>query len=112
MENSLKMGYCEYILHLPLLFRIDKKSLGVSHIGVTTPWDDCPYAKSNATTFVRACANMVFLTLCVGINLGDIPQGLRLPRDVPSVDSSTLGRKTVYELEYCFRTISRQINVC
>ena len=49
-------------------------SLGVSRIGVDTPWDDCPYAKSNANTFVCARAYRVFLTSCVGINLGDIPQ--------------------------------------
>ena len=34
-----------------------------------------------------------FGTSCVGINLGDIPRGLRHPRDVPSVDPSTLGQK-------------------
>ena len=59
-----------------LLFHIDKSSLGVSHIGVATPWDDFPYAKSNANTFVRARAYRVFLTSCVGnlgIDLGDIP---------------------------------------
>ena len=39
-----------------LLFRIDKSSLGVSRIGVATLWDDCPYAKSNANTFVHARA--------------------------------------------------------
>ena len=90
-----------------LLFRIDKTSLGVSRIGVATPRDDCPYAKSNANTFVRARAYRVFLTSCVGINLGDIPRGLRHPRDVPSVDPSTLGRKTLYELaslKYCYIT--------
>ena len=27
-------------VHMTLLFRIDKSSLGVSHIGVATPWDD------------------------------------------------------------------------
>ena len=46
-----------------------------------------------------------FLTSCVGINLGDIPWGLRHPRDVPSVDPSTLGRKTLYalaSLKYCY----------
>ena len=46
-----------------------------------------------------------FLTLCVGINLGDIPRGLRHPRDVPSVDPSTLVRKTLYalaSLKYCY----------
>ena len=89
----------------PLLFRIDKTSLGVSRIGVATPRDDCPYEKSNANTFVRARAYRVFLTSCVGINLGDIPRGLRHPRDVPSVDPSTLGRKTLYELaslKYCY----------
>ena len=44
-------------------------------------------------------------TECGGINLGDIPWGLRHPRDVPSVDPSTLGRKTLYELaslKYCY----------
>ena len=88
-----------------LLFRIDKSSLGVPRIGVATPWDDCPYAKSNANTFVRARAYRVFLTSCVGINLGDIPRGLRHPWDVPSVDPSTLGLKTLYELaslKYCY----------
>ena len=56
---------------LLLLFRTDKTSLGVSRIGVATPWDDCPYAKSNDSTFVRARAYRVLLTSCVGINLGD-----------------------------------------
>ena len=96
-------------VHFALLFRIDKSSLGVSHIGVATPWDDCPYAKSNANTFVRARAYRVFLTSCVGINLGDIPRGLRHPWDVPSVDPSTLGRKTLYELaslKYCYNNFS------
>merc|ERR1739842_104437 len=65
-----------------LLFRIDKTSLGVSRIGVATPRDDCPYAKSNANTFVRAHAYRVFLTSCVRINLGDIPRGLS-PRLIP-----------------------------
>ena len=49
-----------------------------------------------------------FLTSCVGINLGDIPRGLRHPRDVPSVDPSTLGRKTLYalaSLKYCYNDI-------
>ena len=90
-----------------LLFRIDKTSLGVSRIGVATSQDDCPYAKSNANTFVRARAYRVFLTSCVGINLGDIPRGLRHPRDVPSVDPSTLGQKTLYalaSLKYCNNT--------
>ena len=64
------------IVHSSLLLRIDKSSLGVSHIGVATPWDDWPYTKSNANTFVRARAYRVFLTSCVGnlgIDLGDIP---------------------------------------
>ena len=63
--------------------------------------------KSNANTFVCVRAYRVFLTLCVRINLGDIPQGLQHPRDVPSVDPSTLGRKTLYELaslKYCYNT--------
>ena len=67
-----------------LLFRIDKTSLGVSRIGVATPRDDCPYAKSNANTFVRARAYRVFQTSCVG-------------------------RKTLYELaslKYCYNNFS------
>ena len=46
-----------------------------------------------------------FLTSCVGINLGDIPRGLRHPRDVPLVDPSTLCWKTLYalaSLKYCY----------
>ena len=77
----------------------------MSRIGVATPRDDCPYAKSNDNTLALARAYRVFLTSCVGINLGDIPRGLRHPRDVPSVDPSTLGRKTLYELaslKYCY----------
>ena len=48
-----------------------------------------------------------FLTSCVGINLRDIPRGLRHPR-VPSVDPSTLGWKTLYALaylKYCYITL-------
>ena len=66
--------------------------------------------KSNANTFVRAHAYRVFLTSCVGINLGDIPRGLRHPWDVPSVYPSTLGRKTLYELtslKYCYSITSQ-----
>ena len=77
----------------------------MSRIGVATPWDDFPYTKSNANTFVRARAYRVFLTLCVGINLGGIPRGLWHPRDVPLVDPSTPGRKTLYKLatlKYCY----------
>ena len=46
-----------------------------------------------------------FLTSFVGINLGDIPRGLRHPRDVPSVDPFTLSWKTLYtlaSLKYCY----------
>ena len=40
------MGKTEplYALYVPLLFHIDKSSLGVSRIGVATLWDDFPYA--------------------------------------------------------------------
>ena len=96
------------ILCFPLLFRIDKTSLGVSCIGVATLWDDI--FPSNANTFARARAYRVFLTSCVGIHLLDIPWGLWHPRDVPSIDPSTLGRKTLYELAslvYCSNTITR-----
>ena len=76
---------CIWVLltHWTLLFRIDKSSLGVSRIGVATPWDDCPYAKSNVNTFVRAHAYRVFLTSCVGINLhtrSENPIRTRLPQ--------------------------------
>ena len=54
--------------------------MGCLRIGVATPWDDCPYGKSNTNTFVHARVYRVFLTSCVGINLGDIP----------SVDPSTV----------------------
>ena len=56
---------------------------------------------------ICARAYRVFLTSCVGIDLGDIPRGQRHPRYVPSVDPSTLGRKTLYELaslKYCYIT--------
>ena len=39
------------------------------------------------------------------INLRDIPQGLRHPRAVPSVDPSTLSQKTLFKLaslKYCY----------
>ena len=62
MHAALRLNVTR--LDFPLLFRTDKSSLGVSRIGVATPWDDCPYAKSNANTFVRARAYRVFLTLC------------------------------------------------
>ena len=68
---------------MTLLFCIDKPSLGVSRIGVATPRDDCPYAKSNDNTFVRAHAYRVFLTSCVGINLhtrSENPLQTRLPQ--------------------------------
>ena len=34
--------------------------MGCLRIGVATPWDDCPYGKSNANTFVRARAYRFF----------------------------------------------------
>ena len=48
--------------------------------------------------------------LVLGIDLGGIPWGLRHPQDVPSVDPSTLGRKTLYELaslKYCYSAAAR-----
>ena len=39
-KNSLICG----MIHLALLFRIDKSSRGVSRIDEATPWDACPYA--------------------------------------------------------------------
>ena len=71
-------------------FCVDKSSLGVSRIDEATPWDDCPYAKSNANTFFSVCAYCVFLTLCVGFNLRGIPWGMQHPQDAPWVDLSTL----------------------
>ena len=37
-------------------FRTAKSSHGVSRVGVTNSWDDCPYTLSNANTYVRARA--------------------------------------------------------
>ena len=39
---------------------MNKSSLGMARIDEAIPWDDCPYAKSNANTFVRARAYRVF----------------------------------------------------
>ena len=72
------------IITITFLYR-QNVPIGVSRIG---------YAKSNANTFVRARAYRVFLTSCDWINLGNIPRGLRHPRDVPSVGI----------LHICFRT--------
>ena len=73
--------------------------MGCLRIGVATPWDDCPYGKSNANTFAVLVLIGFFLTSCVGMNLGDIP----------SVDPSTLGWTTLYTLaflKYCYNTKS------
>ena len=72
---------------------------------MATPWNDCPYGKSNANTFVRARAYRIFLTSCVGINLGDTPRGLRHPRGVPSVDpphSVVKSYTHLASLKYCY----------
>ena len=66
------------------------------------------YGQNNDNTFVRARAYWIFLTSCVGINLGDTPRGLRHPRGVPSVDPSTLGQKSYTHspsLKYSYNTI-------
>ena len=39
---------------------MNKSSLGVARIDEAIPWDDRPYAKSNANTFVHAHAFRVF----------------------------------------------------
>ena len=87
-----KLGFLKWCRdHFPLPFCRDKLSLGVSHVDGATPWDDCPYAKGNANTFVRACAYRVFLASCVEINLGGNPRSLQCPRSAPLVDPSTPG---------------------
>ena len=70
---------------LLLLFCIDKTYPGVSHIGVATPWDDCPYPKSNTNTFVCARAHKVFLTSCAtsGTFLGACGTLRMSPRLIP-----------------------------
>ena len=57
---------------------------------------------------VHSRAYGLFLTSCVGINLGDIPRGLRHPLDVPSVDPSTLSWKTLYELAFLSSIVTLQ----
>ena len=49
-----------------ILFRMNKSSLGMARIDEAIPWDDCPYAKSNANTFVHAHAYRVFRTRVSG----------------------------------------------
>ena len=74
-------------------FCVDKSSLGVSRIDEATPWDDCPYVKSNANTFVRVLAGF-FDLVCQ-----DQPWG------APLVGPSTLGAKILYKLaslKYCY----------
>ena len=69
------------------------------------PWDDCPYARSNANTFVRARAYMVFQPRVSGSTLGSPLGAFRHPWVAPSVDPSTPGGKTLYELaslKYCY----------
>ena len=107
VDILIRVVYSIWSAHLygPLLTRIDKTSLGMSRIGVAIPWDDWPYGRNNDNTFVRALAYRIFLTSCVGINLGDTPRGLRHPRGVPSVDPSTLGQKSYTHspsLKYCY----------
>ena len=78
----------------------------------------CPYGKSNANTFVRARAYRVFPDLVCRDQLRGHPSGpaggLRHPRDVPLVDPSTLGRKTLYalaSLKYCYNAASLDYNI-
>ena len=101
-----KLGFLKWCRdHFPLPFCRDKLSLGVSHVDGATPWDDCPYAKGNANTFVRACAYRVFLASCVEINLGatlGACSALGVPRWLILLH---LGLKTLQEiasLKYCF----------
>ena len=54
----------------PLLFRMNKSSLGMARIDEAIPWDDCPYAKSNTNTFVRARAYRIFQPRVSGPTLG------------------------------------------
>ena len=54
-----------HLCNVPLLFRMNKSSLGMARIDEAIPWDDCPYAKSNANTFVRACVYKVFPISCI-----------------------------------------------
>ena len=89
--NPIRTRLPQVLLHyLPYRQNIP---LGCLRIGVAIPWDDCPYGKSNDNTIFHARAYRVFGTSCVRINLGDIPRGLWHPRDVPSVDPSSLGWK-------------------
>ena len=75
----------------------------MARIDEAIPRDDCPYAKSNANTFICARAYRVFQPCVSGP-----PWGLWHPQGAPSVDPSTLGAKTLYELaslKYCIVTM-------
>ena len=52
-------------------------------IGVATPWDDCPYGKSNANTFVRARAYRVFPDLVCRDQPRGHPSGPAAPSGCP-----------------------------
>ena len=65
---------------------------------MATPWDDCPYGKSNANTYVRARAYRVFPDLVCRDQPRGHPEGAAAPSGCPSVDPFTLGRKTLYAL--------------
>ena len=114
-ETSLSVS-----LYQSLLFRIDKTSLGVSRIGVATPRDDCPYAKSNANTFVRARAYRVFLTLCVGKPYTNSPPSSivtvsrppgRHSRSLPSSNWPTLATFSPADTKHVARSLSYSVRL-
>ena len=80
-----------------LLFRINKSSLGMARIDEAIPWDDCPFAKNNANTFIRARAYRVFpLSVeCGGINREGTPRVPKALRGAPEFDPDTRGWKTL-----------------
>ena len=57
--------------------------VGCLGIGVATPWDDCPYGKSNANTFVRARAYRVFPDLVCRDQPRGHPSGPAAPSGCP-----------------------------
>ena len=60
----------------------------------------------NANTLPSVLERMGYSTSCVGINLGDTPQGLRHPRGVPSIRSYAPHGMTVSFAEPCTRVIA------
>ena len=91
------------ISRFTVLFRIDKSSPGVSRIGVANPSGMIVHTQKVMPILSSMLVLIGFSWPCVSGSTS----GLWYLWDVPSVDTSTLGQKTLYELaslKYCYNT--------